>query len=513
MLREEALAASTNGLMIIDMAGADAVFEYVNPAFESITGYASSEILGRNPRLLQRNDTSQPGLTALRMAIKAQQGCHVRLRNYRKDGSLFWNDLKISPVFQPAPPVADALLQAPTDRNNGVVERRLTHYIGVQTDISEYVLAQDALRVRTERLHAVFDLSPDGFIVLDEDEFVSIVNPAFERLTGLDASNLIGRHRQVLESLLRRRCLPEAGGPDKPPRPAFVDTQPFDGESAAPVSTTEVLRLMPPHSRTLLRRVRRSRQGVRDTVLYFRDITREAEIDRMKSEFLSTAAHELRTPMTSIFGFTELLLRRHFDEVRRQEIIATVHRQAGLLVNLVNELLDLARIESRRGSTFKREVQPLQPIIAGAIESLMMTHDPRTVTMTARDQEVLVDIDPEKLTLALTNVLSNAYKYSPGGGEIDIELLDRRRNDCREIGIQIRDRGMGMTSEHVERVFERFFRADSSGSIPGTGLGMSIAKEVVELQGGEVTVASQPGSGTRVTIWLPVCGPGEFNSS
>jgi signal transduction histidine kinase len=208
--------------------------------------------------------------------------------------------------------------------------------------------------------------------------------------------------------------------------------------------------------------------------------------------------------MVSIFGFTELLLKRQFSEERRNDLLSTIHRQASVLINLVNELLDLARIESRRGKDFKRERLQLQPIIETTVAGLLMHNDPRKVAVSLPEAPILVDVDREKLSLVITNVLSNAYKYSPGGGAIALDLVWRERQGRQECGIQVTDHGLGMTPEQLDKVFERFFRADTSGNIPGTGLGMTIVKEIVELHGGQVTLSSEFGVGTTATIWLPI---------
>lgn len=275
-----------------------------------------------------------------------------------------------------------------------------------------------------------------------------------------------------------------------------------DGEDG-PAVRREVLQMHTPCPRTLVRSVR---QGGHDneTVMYFQDITHALEVDRMKSEFLAMAAHELRTPMVSIFGFTELLLKRQFDDVRRSDMLGTIHRQASVLINLVNELLDLARIEARRGKDFKRAAQPLQPLIQGVIGGLLVHNDGRKVVCDLPDEAVWVDVDTEKLSQALTNVLSNAYKYSPQGGNIELDLVWRDRDGRLEAGMRVTDHGLGMTPEQQSRVFERFYRADTSGNIPGTGLGMTIVKEIVELHGGQVSLHSAHGVGTTVTLWIPV---------
>jgi PAS domain S-box-containing protein len=477
-LRERALASSADGVLIISMTLPNQPIIYVNSAFESITGYEGHEVLGMNCRLLQRDDRDQPGLAIIRSAIKEGRGCQVVVRNYRKDGSLFYNELAISPVLNP--------------------EGKLTHYVGVQTDITDRIAAEQVLNLRTERLNAVFDLSPDGFVVLDKRGEVSIVNPAFERMTGLMAADLVGQGQAGFEAHLMQLC-----------QSVEVDDSGI-GEAAGVCeieggrrATRELLHLHTPGTRTLVRRVRHGGHD-NETVMYFRDITHELEVDRMKTEFLSMAAHELRTPMASIFGFTELLLNRPVTEERRKDMLSTIHRQSQILINLINELLDLARIESRRGKDFKRETQSLRPIIDNTVSGLLIHGDARTVDFNLPDEPIVVDVDREKLSLALTNVLSNAYKYSPKGGSIELDMVSRHREGRSECGIRVTDHGLGMTPEQLTQVFDRFFRADTSGNIPGTGLGMTIVKEIIELHGGEVTVSSTFGEGTTVILWLPV---------
>ncbi|TBO34389.1 PAS domain S-box protein [Aquabacterium lacunae] len=478
LLRERALESSEDAVFITDMCLPGQPIIFANPAFERITGYEVHEVLGHNCRFLQRDDREQPAIATMRLAIEQGRPCQVVLRNYRKDGSLFWNELTISPVRG--------------------LDEKVSHYVGIASDITDRIAAEQVLNLRTERLNAVFDLSPDGFVVLDKRGELSIVNPAFERMTGLDATTLVGQSLDAFEEHLMSLCA-SVEKDDK--------TSGAENDSGMPGSRRELLHLHSPTPRTLVRRVRHGGHD-NETVMYFRDITHELEVDRMKSEFLSMAAHELRTPMASIFGFTELLLKRKFDDARRQDMLSTIHRQASVLINLVNELLDLARIESRRGKDFKRKRQTLQPIIESVVSGLLIHNDDRKVQLSLPPSQIDVDVDSEKLSLAITNVLSNAYKYSPQGGDIELDLVWRDRDGHKECGIRVTDHGIGMTDEQLARVFERFFRADTSGNIPGTGLGMTIVKEIVELHGGQVVLSSQHGTGTTVVLWVPVLGQG-----
>lgn len=234
---------------------------------------------------------------------------------------------------------------------------------------------------------------------------------------------------------------------------------------------------------------------------YFRDISERLEVDRMKSDFLSTAAHELRTPLASVYGFAELLLSDEgHDAEAQREMLEIIFRQSKLISALVNELLDLARIEARQGKDFVFEQVDLCALVRETVSA-----DPEgsqwrwPVRVAVPETPVWVRGDANKLRQAVGNVLSNAYKYSPDGGEIQVSL----RHEPGEVVVEIQDHGLGMTPDQAARVCERFYRADRSGRIPGTGLGMSIVKEIVTLHGGHLRIDSQPGAGTAVAIHLP----------
>jgi signal transduction histidine kinase len=238
-------------------------------------------------------------------------------------------------------------------------------------------------------------------------------------------------------------------------------------------------------------------------ILYLRDVTHEVEVERVKSEFLAHAAHELRTPMAGIYGFSELLLTQEFDDETRKDLLATIHSQTEWLVAIINELLDLARIEARRGTDLRLEAVPLAPLVREVVASLHVDPARWPVDIACPVDLPPVRADAGKLRQALTNVLGNATKYSPEGGAVEIRCAARGGEGNRFIGIAVTDHGIGMRPDQAARVCERFYRADTSGKIPGTGLGMAIVKEIVELLDGHVEIVSKVGAGTTVTLWLP----------
>ena len=383
------------------------------------------------------------------------------------------------------------------------------YIVGNRIDITERKALALREREYAEQLAAIFELSPDGFVSFDGAERVKYVSPAFSRLTGLALAEVMGLDEATFSLRLAQVCVPEASFAGMVALRARLG-------SAATRSSPEAdaphlkIEIAGAGKRVLEVSLREKNAESVTTILYLRDVTHETEVDRLKSEFLSTAAHELRTPMTSIYGFVELLLTQDFEESDWREYLRIIFRHTELMVSIINELLDLARIEARHGKDFHMVdvdvFELLQEIVAG-----FKTSDARAAPPLPRiDQPARVRADRKKLIQAVLNVLSNAYKYSPAGGAVELDIVrvaegadSPLEGGAAALGIRIADHGMGMTPEQLERVFERFYRADTSGKIAGTGLGMSIVQEIVSILGGTVSVLSTPGLGTTVTIWLP----------
>ena len=611
-LRDRAIMSTSDGIVITDMTRPEQPIIFVNPAFEAITGYTAQESLGRNCRFLRGNDTDQPGFEEVRMALREQRECRVVLRNYRKDGTPFWNDLTLSPVrddhgvvthyvgvqhditetleagqaleaserrlalamdalreglwdwnmlddslyHSPSwahmmgyaveemtgdprsfrrclpdderPRVADALrahLHGDDEtfacdhrmiRKDGsevwvsdrgkVVEwtedGRPARMVGTISDISERYRAEREIMSWMQRLDSILTMSPDGFVYFDARGHVASVNLAFEKMTGLLSGHVLDL--PISDFVARLRGLAEPSQPFPNLVQQFLG-DPGKGaasQKAEGRNQTAYIHLLQPEPRVLAFELRVNASGD-SSVLYLRDVTRETEVDRMKSEFLSTAAHELRTPMVSIMGFSELLLRRRYNPETAKDMLETIHRQSKRLTGLLNELLDLARIEARAGKDFDYNVQPLAVVVRDSVAATASRGDGGEVRLVIEEGLPLVRIDAAKVQQAVLNILSNAFKYSPEGGDVEVRMFARETAAGRQVCVTVGDRGIGMTPEQAARVFERFFRADPSGNIPGTGLGMSLVKEIMEIHGGGVDVASEPGQGTMVTLWLP----------
>lgn len=354
------------------------------------------------------------------------------------------------------------------------------------------------LRASNERLQTILALSPDAFVSFNEQHRVVHVSSAFETLTGVRSETLLGLDAPDFERLLAALCLPDTPSP--------VGLLAGAPEAQAPARWMLELASTPPRS-LLVERREGSHQDVR-TVLCLRDVTREREVERMKSEFMSVAAHELRTPLASIYGFVELLLHRPFSQERRQELLGLVHRQCKLVVNTVDDLLDLSRLEARSGLQLQRAALAWPALVRETCQAFAPPPGRAAPVIDDQlgDSPAWIDGDADRLQRALGNLLSNAYKYSPAGGPVAVRL--HRAGgvgdaSAASLCVTITDQGIGMTPEQLARVGERFYRADHSGHIPGTGLGMSIVMEIARLHGGTLGLHSVPEVGTQATLSLP----------
>lgn len=378
-----------------------------------------------------------------------------------------------------------AQVQAATLNVDGVPDQVLS-----VRDITREEDASRQIQLRTQRLHSVLTLSNEGIVLFSAQRQLVFANPQMQQyLSGIDAARLSNLPLRVFEHMLAQGSTAA--------RPYL----PLDENSPA---TPLTFALAGPPARVLTRTWRPSEGGDKELVMFFQDITEQEEVAHLKSEFLSAAAHELRTPLTSILGFSDLMLQHELPAEEQRELLQTIRDQSALLVNIINEMLDLSRIESRRGQDFKPRACPVPEACRLAAASVHPPGDPRQVVQQHEDGLLQVWSDPEKLHQVLVNLLSNAYKFSPEGGSIELRSRRAQRGDTPVALIEVQDQGIGMGPAELAHVFERFFRADKSGHIPGTGLGLSLVKQIVELSGGQIHLHSQPGQGTRVEITLPL---------
>ena len=250
------------------------------------------------------------------------------------------------------------------------------------------------------------------------------------------------------------------------------------------------------------------RGAVLGIVASLSDITRQHELQQTKNDVMALVSHEMRTPLTAIQGMSELLAQFHLDPERSREMSIAIHDEAKRLTHMISEYLDITRLES--GATVLRcapvRVEVLVERTLLMLDSLAAE---RSIRLTRQLDSPITPVlaDPDLLSRAISNLVSNAIKYSPPNTEVIISAA----NVAKGISIQVSDQGYGIPAASLNRVFEKFYRVPrvQDVDVPGTGLGLALVKEIAELHGGSVAVRSSVGAGSVFTIWIPCSEGGE----
>ncbi len=355
-------------------------------------------------------------------------------------------------------------------------------------------------QVETTKSNAILEGVADGVLVADEQGRVILVNNAAERVLDLRRTEVLEKPVERITGLFTR------GGErwaatiaDWVARPASVQA----GETLNEVVSIDQRVINVTLAPVMIR------DQFLGTVSVLRDITREVEVDRLKSEFISNVSHELRTPMTSIKGYSDLLLLGVAGDFtdRQREFLGTIKLNADRLGTLVDDFLNISQIDSNR-LVLNWERVSIPALIGELLAALR-----KRITAEGRALSVVDDIpdglpetfgDPDKLAQLLGNLLDNAYRYTPDGGTITVTA---RLDDAGQLLIAVRDTGIGIPEQLLPRVFERFFRNSEHPLVietPGTGLGLALAQALAAMHAGRITVQSEVDRGSTFTLALPV---------
>lgn len=378
---------------------------------------------------------------------------------------------------------------------------------------SQMTLNSEVIRGR-DRLGRIMSSFVDGVISTDFSGLVSVMTPAAEKILGIKTSMVRGRS---LEdglprglSIFLKNISSKADSKNGPVIEEFEVTEvsPASEVSKVPVSVT-CTPLAPAGGKLF---------GVEDggNLFVIRDLSESRELEklrdlaRMKDEFISNVSHELKTPLTSIIAYAEILLNE-FNELAEsgndtessRDFVQIIIKEANRLKDMINEILDIQRLELGRAD-FKLQVVNLSEIISECCRVLDSTAAETgcRIIESFLPRGPFMDGDRDKLKQAFINVIGNSVKYSPEGGDVEVSISVA--GDKAEI--EVRDHGIGISAEDLSKVFEKFFRADNSLTyeIGGTGLGLSIVKSIIEAHGGTVALDSEPGVGTWFVFTLPV---------
>ena len=337
---------------------------------------------------------------------------------------------------------------------------------------------------------------PDGLVVADETGRVICFNAAAARITAVPRAAALGRpleHALPLEDLKGRRW--------------WELTDPYGG-LAIRVGQPERNLLLPGGREVLVsaRYVRESPTGpVRRLVVSLRGTEARRRNERSDAELIATVAHELRSPLTSVKGFTATLLAKweRFTDDQKRLMLETVYADANRVTRLITELLDISRIDSGR-LELRRQPVDLSAAVERHVQALTAAgQDPGRFLVRTCQPLPVVWADPDKVDQVLGNLLENAVRH--GEGTVTIEVAPApAKSDEKGTAVTVSDEGPGIPEESMARVFTRFWRGSKRG---GTGLGLYIVKGIVEAHGGTITVGRGPGGGAEFRFILPVSTP------
>jgi len=370
---------------------------------------------------------------------------------------------------------------------------------GLVTDISERIELEEALKAERDRLDAMLTHVGDAVMVTDRESVILFVNPAWERLNGYLASEVLGRTpgfmrtgKQSDDFYQSMLSTIEAGDTFK----ADVVNMRKDG------STYEAAMTITP--------IVGPERDVISYVSVYHDISALKELDRLKSQFVSDVSHELRTPLTNIRLYLDLLERVR-DKQKVSRYLETLSRESDRLANLIDDLLSLSRLDVGASPLYARPVD-INGLLGALVQdrASLAAEQNLQLHLQASSEEATILGDERLLGQVFTNLLTNAMNYTPDGGHIT--LRSRVHDDGSQTWViaEVEDTGLGIAEGEKSDIFKRFFRGTASQETgaPGTGLGLAICHEIAERHGGHIHVYSAgPGAGSRFSVWLPVEGP------
>jgi signal transduction histidine kinase len=343
---------------------------------------------------------------------------------------------------------------------------------------------------RAAHLQALIRAIPDAVIAFS-DGVLRGMNPRLGQMLGLENETPADWTPEKLAEMVFARDLSD----DRAQKKADL-AQALQHQSSG-ASRRLLFTLKTPRVCVLEFRIESLRDPYDGVVALVRDVTAQTQVDRMKSEFVATAAHELRTPTAGILGLSELLAADRVPQARKQSIYEMIRDQAKSLSTLVSDLLDLARIEARADKDFKMAEFNALDAVQRAIDRVPEARE--RVSLQAAHPQVRINGDFTQIETVVRNLLENCVKYSAPGTPIRISA----DKDGAMFRLTVEDEGIGIAKSEQAKVFDRFYRVDKNGAVPGSGLGLALVREIVQLHGGHVWLESTPGVGTKVGISIP----------
>ncbi len=360
--------------------------------------------------------------------------------------------------------------------------------------VEELKLKNRALRESEERLMGLVETIAEGVFIVGTDGQISFANAMAEKLVGLP--------REVITQRTHNAPAWRVTAPDGEPFPDEVFPVAIVLRTGKPIYGVDAAIERPDGSRVMIRvnasPIRGTDGELTGVIATVSDVTHQKEVELMKDTLVSTVSHELRTPLSSLMGFTELMLKREYPAEKRQEYLTIIHSESVRLASIIDDFLDLQRMESGQ-ETY--QIGDFNLVVLLERTGALFEVGKHRLVLELPAAPVIVRADPDRIRQVLSNLVSNATKFSPPGSTVTIGT----RIEGNEAVVWITDQGIGIPAEVQSKLFAKFYRANDKETrrVGGTGLGLALVKEIVQAHGGRVWVESQTGVGSTFRFSLP----------
>ncbi|MFA5328282.1 MAG: PAS domain S-box protein [Prolixibacteraceae bacterium] len=470
---------SPASIIITDTVGN---IEYVNSKFTEITGYTFDEIKGRNSRIFQSGYTSAKEYARLWQTITANEEYHGEILNRKRNGDLHWESVQISPI---------------RDEDGKIV-----NFLAIKVDITDRKKSD----LEILKLSVAIEQNPASVIITNTDGIIEYVNRKFVAVSGYPKEELIGKVIRILK-------------PDHTPDEIYIDIwnnlfagKEWRGEHQNRTKSREKY-----WESVLISPIKSAEGKITNFIILSEDISerkqmeidlvhakeRAEESDRLKSAFLANMSHEIRTPLNSILGFSDLLTSHELDNESRKEFVNLINSSGNNLLNIINDILDISKIEAGQITLNYIEFSP-QSLISKIQREYLIKAVAKGIELRTSiknpDQDYIIFSDEMRIKQVLINFIGNALKFTNSGYiEIGVKL------ENNTVQFHVKDTGIGIPNEFHHKIFDRFRQVETAHTrkYGGNGLGLAITKNLVELLGGKIWVESKPGSGSTFFFALP----------
>ena len=358
-----------------------------------------------------------------------------------------------------------------------------TFFVSIERDKFEVEILESQRRTESI-LKTIFHISPNGYLLVDESHRILFANDMIARLIEHSVKELYALSSHQFWNSLARHSQKNFSIPQEIGETHYID-----------LIKPRLIKLMCSMQPIVL-----SNGNTLGSLFYFNDITKEEESNRIKSEFLTHASHELRTPLALIHGYSELLDNGIVSVESQSSITHMIYEQSTWLIAMMDELLDLHRIETRAGIGFEKYNYLLTDLIHETVAEFAVPKGRQAIDFSLPPdlKNIELYVDKIKFKQVIYYIIDNAYKYSSNEGKVSLYTHFTTVNNA--LDIEITDEGIGVAETDIPLIFERFYRVDKSGNIPGIGLGLTIAKEIMMFLNGEIHFNSVHDQGSQVVV-------------